>query len=138
MKYHPATDLLEKFCEAYNNRDLNGIINLFSKRTHLWGTGKDECRSGIFEVETQIKRDWAQTEKGKIVLQSSILNSNEDPFWAAGIYRVEFEQFGKKDTYADLRLTIILTNENQTFKIAHMHASVPDIRLNDGESFPSL
>jgi len=131
-----ATNLLDQFCTAYNTRDLNGALQLFTQNANLWGTGIDEYRKGISEIETQLKRDWSQSEKGEIKLASEIISSPEDPSWAAAVYNATIYINGEPHTFDHLRATIAIAQEQGEWKIAHMHASFPDAQQPEGNSFP--
>ena len=43
----PAKELFNQFCKGYKNRDLSALLNLFTQRINMWGTGLDEYRVGL-------------------------------------------------------------------------------------------
>ncbi len=127
--------IMLKFCETYTDRDLDGFLSLFTKRATMFGTGVDEYREGLKEIEEQVKRDWSQSEKGELQLTSffgPVDNSN----WAAGEFTAHIQINGSVYKFEHLRGTIILEQEVDTWKIAHTHASFPDYRQAEGSSFP--
>lgn len=138
MKIHSAVNLLHQFTQTYASRDLKKIVHLFTKTGTLWGTGIDEIRLGHLEIEEQFERDWAQSDSGILMPISSIIYSQENPYWASGIFRASICMAGKEHILEPLRGTIFVERENGVWKIAHMHASFPDYRQKEGNSFPDM
>jgi ketosteroid isomerase-like protein len=128
--------LMLQFCEAYTNRDLDKLLSLFTKNATMFGTGIDEYRKGLKEIEEQVKRDWSQSEKGELKL-TSFLGPSDNSTWAAGEFTAKIQINGQVHKFEPLRGTIILEKEGDTWKIAHMHASFPDFRQAEGASFPA-
>lgn len=138
MKMPPkkiANEVFKQFCNGYNNRDLPCLLNLFSKNINLWGSGLDEYRIGLKQVEEQLKREWSQSEKGEIEIVSFVTTAI-DVLWAAAICQAKITINGKEHIFEHLRGTIVIENENGNWKISHMHASFPDYRNAENASFP--
>lgn len=132
---NPAKKLFIQFCENYKKRDLPALLKLFTADTNMWGTGLDEYRVGIKEVEEQLKRDWRQSDKGEIEV-ISFVPADEDATWAAAVCKAHLTMEGKDYNFDDLRGTIIVRKEQGEWKISHMHASFPDFRNPEANSFP--
>jgi hypothetical protein len=130
-----AEQLFRKFCEGYKKRDLPGLLQLFTRNTNMWGTGADEYRVGIKQVEEQLKRDWSQSEKGEIE-PVSFIPAPADALWSAAVCTGRVTVNGEQHVLTDLRGTIIIENEDGEWKISHMHASFPDFRNPENGSFP--
>jgi ketosteroid isomerase-like protein len=130
-----AEQLFRKFCKGYKERDLATLLSLFTKNTNMWGTGLDEYRVGIKQVEEQLKRDWSQSEKGEIEI-TSFVPAPEDSTWAAAVCTGKVTIDGHQHVFEHLRGTIIIEKENGVWKISHMHASFPDFRNPENGSFP--
>lgn len=131
-----AQQLFLQFCELYKQRDLKSLLNLFAKNVNCWGTGVDEYRVGLKEMEAQLKRDWSQSEKGELEIVSFV-PAPQEAMWAAARCNVKVIIAGKELMFADFRGTLIAEKEKGKLKISHMHASFPDYRNADGASFPS-
>lgn len=132
----PAEQLFKQVCEGYKKRDLDFLLNLFSKNINLWGSGLDEYRVGLKQLEEQLKRDWTQSEKGEIAV-ISFVPTPPHALWAAAICQAKITIAGKEYIFEHLRGTIIIEQEDRLWKIAHMHASFPDYRNAENASFPS-
>jgi hypothetical protein len=138
MKLHEkplAEQLFNKFCEGYKKRDLTGLLNLFTKNTNMWGSGLDEYRVGLKEVEEQLKRDWSQSEKSVIEVVSFV-PTPEDAVWAAALCNAKITINSEEHAFEHLRGTVIIEKEDGVWKISHMHASFPDYRNAENGSFP--
>src|SRR5512146_2496059 len=54
--------VLDRFANAYAARDINSVLELFAPEVDATfvGTGADEKRLGLAEIERQVSRDLAQ------------------------------------------------------------------------------
>ncbi|WP_231950969.1 nuclear transport factor 2 family protein [Legionella waltersii] len=130
-----AKRLLDQFCVGYKNRDLKYLLNLFTQNATVLGSGIDEYRVGISEIKEQLERDWSQSEKGEILV-NSYMPGNNDNLWTTAVCTAKVTIEGNEHTFEHLRGTIILGEEDGSWKIAHMHASFPDFRNPENNSFP--
>lgn len=131
----PAEQLLRQFCEGYKARDLPFLLSLFTKNSNMWGSGLDEYREGLKEIEMQLLRDWGQSEHGDIEIIKWVPMSQEG-LWAAAICNAHVTINGSKYSFEHLRATLIAEKEDGVWKIAHTHCSFPDYRNGDNGSFP--
>src|SRR5258708_4840518 len=106
-----AEQLFNKFCEGYKKRDISSLLKLFTKNTNMWGTGIDEYRVGIKQVEEQLKRDFRQSEQGEIEIVSFV-PAPTDALWAAAVCTGKVTVDGQQHVFKDLRGTIVIENEN--------------------------
>lgn len=133
-----AEQILLDFIAAYNERDLTKIMALFMKTANLWGTGLDEYRTGHTQIEAQIKRDWAQSDRGHLTLASPISTGELNENWAAAILNATIEIDNQIREFEHLRITIFLEEDGDNWKTSHMHCSFPDSRQDHGKSFPLI
>lgn len=128
--------LMLQFCEAYTERDMSKLLSLFTQNATMFGTGVDEYRTGLKEIEEQVKRDWSQSERGELKLVT-LLSPSSNSTWAAANFTAHIQINGKVHTFEPLRGTVIIEKEDDLWKIAHMHASFPNSLQAEGQSFPS-
>ena len=66
---------LEQFKQAYEQRDMARLLALFAPDPDvvLIGTGADEKRVGLAEIQTQAERDWSQSPVQSPGWQSTLL-----------------------------------------------------------------
>lgn len=131
----PAELIFRQFCLGYKNRDLDYVLGLFTEDTHMWGSGVDEHRVGLKQVEEQLIRDWQQAERSEIEVVAFIPTLPTD-LWAAALCRAKITIAGTEHVFEQLRGTLMIKRESSLWKIAHMHASFPDYRNADDGSFP--
>jgi ketosteroid isomerase-like protein len=127
--------LFNDFCKGYKDRDLNFLISICSKNINMWGSGLDEHRVGLKQVEEQLKRDWSQSEKSEIEVVSFVPTSN-DALWTAALCKAKLRIDGQDHVFDHFRGTLVIEKEGGAWKISHMHASFPDYRNAEGGSFP--
>lgn len=132
----PAEQLFKQFCEGYANRNLPFLLSLFTQNTNVWGSGIDEYRVGIRDMEEQLRRDWSQSEQAKIEI-IQFVPTLDHSLWAAAICQARITIKGEDYLFEHLRGTLTIENENGDWKIAHMHCSFPDYRNAENGSFPA-
>lgn len=131
----PAEVLFKQYCDAYQKRDLQAILNISTININIWGTGLDEHRIGLKQIALQLKRDWEQSEAGEIdIIQ--FVPTPAYALWTAATCKAIITIDGTKHEFPELRGTIVIAQEDNIWKIAHMHASFPDFRNADQNSFP--
>lgn len=130
-----AQTLIETYLEAYNTRNLELLLSIFTKDATIWGTGADEYRVGHKEIEQQCLRDWKQSDSAEVTVSSILPNAHDAP-WIALIATAKVTIEGVCHTLSDLRATSVLEQEDGEWKICHMHGSFPDHRNPEEGSFP--
>lgn len=135
IQERPAEQLFRQFCAGYKKRDLSFLLSLFTKNSNLWGSGLDEYRVGLKEIEMQLLRDWGQSDQGEIEIVTFV-PAAQDVSWAAAVCNVHVTIHGTKHTFEHLRGTLIAEKEKGSWKISHTHCSFPDYRNAENGSFP--
>ncbi|MBY0281542.1 MAG: nuclear transport factor 2 family protein [Alphaproteobacteria bacterium] len=136
---HPTVHLLQKFCLFYNERNLESLLDLFSK-THkpfIWGTGVDEHLTTLDEIKNQILRDWSQSEISQIEFTANSFIHSDFPNWASGAFSAMIVIQGNIYKHPHLRGSIYAIQEDNDWKICHMHVSFPESTQPIGNSFPT-
>lgn len=131
----PAKLLFNQFCDGYKKRNMTYLLSLFTQNANMWGSGIDEYRVGLKQIEAQLERDWSQSEQGEIKIESFVPTSN-DTLWTAALCTAKIIIDGTQHIFEQLRGTIVIAHEDGLWKIAHMHASFPDYRNVENGSFP--
>lgn len=101
----------------------------------MWGTGIDEYRHGLAQIEEQVKRDWSQSDSCEIMIDQ-VVDGPKHSAWAAAVCNTNIVVNGIKHHFEDLRVTLVSEQEDGVWKIAHSHASFPDLRNPEDNSFP--
>jgi ketosteroid isomerase-like protein len=132
-----SEQLLENFCVEYKNRDLSAVLHLFTQNASMIGTVVDEYHVGLKEIRAQLQRDWQQSEQGEIMI-ASFMPTHEQALWTTALCNTTITMDNQACYFENLRISIMIEQENHIWKIAHMHASFPDLRSPKGHSFPKL
>lgn len=135
IEKHPAETLFKQFCHAYKKRDLAAVLKLFSPDIHMWGSGADEYRVGLAEVESQLQRDWSQSDEAEICIEAFI-PTHPAALWTAACCSAKVVIGGVEHIMEQLRGTLVVKKVQHEWKITHMHASFPDPRNAENSSFP--
>ncbi len=129
---------LEQFKQAYQQRDLERLLALFAPDPDvvIIGTGADEQRVGLAEIQTQAERDWAQSEAFSLEWGWSSVSAAGSVAWvaadAAGHVKV-----GGQEMHLPLRLTAVLEHRGARWFWMLGHISMPTPEQAEGESFPA-
>jgi ketosteroid isomerase-like protein len=128
--------VLKRMAEGYSKRDLDGILALFlpDPDVIMYGTGADEKRVGLSEVEAQVKRDWAQSEATSMVLDWHSISAAGPVAWMAADMAFKAKVGGDEITLPG-RLTTVLERRGEDWLIAQAHFSFPAGGQAQGQSF---
>jgi len=130
LKSKPAERLLRQFLEGYNKRDLAYIRNLCLPNIQMLGVAVDGCLVGLKEVEAQFEINWSQSEKSSIDVMHCIPGSS-DALWTAALCTAKFTIKDQQHILENFRCTLAVEKQDDTWKIAHVHASFPEVRTNE-------
>jgi ketosteroid isomerase-like protein len=128
--------VLNRMAEAYAERDLDAIRAVFLPDPDIvmYGTGVDEKRVGLSEVEAQVKRDWSQSEATSMVLGWHSVSAAGPVAWMAADMAFKAMVGGDELTLPG-RLTTVLERRGEDWLIAQAHFSFPAGAQEEGQSF---
>jgi ketosteroid isomerase-like protein len=129
--------VLSKMSEAYARRDTNGIQAVLAPDSDvvMFGTGADEKRIGVAEIQAQAERDWSQTEAASFQLTECSVSAAGPVAWAAADIRFNM-QAGGQELALPGRMTSVLEKRENQWLIVQAHFSFPAAEQAEGESFP--
>ena len=131
------TKVLHELEQGYKLGNVNRLTAAFYKENvSLIGTAVDEVRVGIEEVRYQFQRDIEQTSFRDVSLSEPqiFLHGNISYVICNLIFigeTIEGEDFAMKGRYSAM-----LEKNDGNWLILHVHCSVPDYDVSEGESFP--
>ena len=140
MNENPKEAIFEAFREieqGYKRGDVDRLTASFYKENvSLIGTAVDEVRLGIEEVRYQFQRDIEQTPFRDVSLTEPqiFLHGNISYVICNMIFigeTIEGEDFAMKG-----RCSAMLKKNIGKWLFRHVHISVPDYDISEGESFP--
>ena len=132
-----VTKVLHELEQSYKLGNVNRLTAAFYKENvSLIGTAVDEVRVGIEEVRYQFQRDIEQTSFRDVSLSEPqiFLHGNISYVICNLIFigeTIEGEDFAMKGRYSAM-----LEKNDGKWLILHVHCSVPDYDVSEGESFP--
>ncbi len=128
--------VLDRLAWSYAKRDIKVALSLFTPDVFAFGTGADEKRSGLAEMQKQMERDWAQTESTNVTYEWTSVSAAGDVAWVASdaTFRIKA---GGEEINLPARLTAVLEKRLDAWLIAQAHFSFPAASQNEGESFPA-
>ena len=143
MKAPPNTErsvkaVLNQFAEAYVRRDLPSLRSAFASDPDvlLFGTGADEKRVGLSEIQRQAERDWSQTESIDVTYGWMSVSSAASVAWVATSATFNVKAGGKV-LILPARITFVLENRSDQWFIVQAHCSFPAAGQPEGQSFPT-
>ena len=100
----------------------------------LYGTGADEKRIGPEQIQSQVERDWAQTESIAISFPWSSISAAGTVAWAAmdGAFKL---RAGGQDMTIHGRASFVLEKRDGKWLIVDAHFSTAASGQEEGKSF---
>jgi len=130
--------MMEKVAEGYARRDLALLRSTFAPDPDvvMYGTGADEKRVGVAEIEAQAKRDWSQAEAAALKYGWTSVSAADSVAWAATDATFNLKAGGQQMTLP-ARITFVLEKRHQEWLIVQAHFSFPSHGQANGKSFPT-
>jgi ketosteroid isomerase-like protein len=132
--------VLEQVRQAYTQRDMQRALSLFPPDPDvvLIGTGADEQRVGLGEIQRQFERDWAQSESAALEWGGGASVSAAGPVaWVVLPHALVRVTTGGQSMELPLRLSAVLEQRGGRWLFMHAHFSFPAAGEAEGESFPA-
>ena len=130
--------VLDKVAEGYTKRDLDLVLSAFAPDPDvvMYGTGADEKRIGLKEIQAQAERDWSQTESAAVAYEWSSISAAGSVAWAATDVSFNLKAGGQEMTLP-ARITFVLEKRGDQWLIVQGHFSFPAAGQSEGEAFPT-
>ena len=129
---------LEQFKQAYEQRDMARLLALFPPDPDvvLFGTGADEKRVGLAEIQRQAERDWSQSETFSWEWGWSSVSAAGSVAWVA-VDAVGRARVAGQEVHIPLRITAVLEQRGASWFWMQAHVSMPAAEQPEGASFPA-
>jgi len=130
--------VLQKVADGYAKRDMDLVRAAFAADPDVvsYGTGADEKRIGLKQIETQVERDWAQSESTAIRYGWVSVSAAGAVAWVATDASFEVKGGGQQATLP-VRATFVLEKRGEDWLIVQGHFSFAASGEAEGESFPT-
>jgi ketosteroid isomerase-like protein len=129
--------VLNKFLGAYQERDLGGLMSVLSPDDNLFmfGTGKDEKRTGRDEFKIQAERDWSQMEALAFNIAWQLVSAAGHVAWVAADGQAKGKVGGQEIEFP-VRMTAVLEQRGNEWLLVQAHLSLPASGQEEGSSVP--
>jgi ketosteroid isomerase-like protein len=130
--------VLDKVAEGYAKRDLALLQAAFAPDPDvvMYGTGADEKRIGLAEIQVQAERDWSQTEAAAVTFGWTSVSAAGSVAWVATDAALNLKA-GGQDMNLPVRITFVLERRGEDWLIVQAHFSLAASTQVEGESFPT-
>jgi ketosteroid isomerase-like protein len=132
-------DLLEKYAKAYLDKDLDGILKLFTDREDLVliGTGYDEWIKGYENLQSGLERDFKQADNINIKFKNVTISSADNVAWLSAHMNMEAQVEGQ-DVYLPGRLSAVVLKIDEKWLFTQLHYSLPASEQEEGKAWPDM
>ncbi|MCJ9728677.1 nuclear transport factor 2 family protein [Bradyrhizobium sp. PRIMUS42] len=119
-EYATATAVQSAWADAFEKRDLDRLISLYSPQTAFWGSTNDlhTDPEGVRRYFTNLPPSY----KRSLYARPHVLRLNEDVI-VASVNVVFIREIDGKDVELPYRMTHVLVRQKGVWKIATHHAS---------------
>ena len=130
-------NILDKYSEYYQNKDLDGLMSLFVSDPDLVaiGTGRDEWVYGSDQLKAAFKRDLSQGNEIHLVFDNLTISVAGKVAWVSGVMTMDAMVDGEEIILTG-RVTMVLEEKDKGWLFTHSHYSVPAEKQDKGESWP--
>lgn len=130
-------EVLNSYGNAYANKDLDAMLNLFLEDPDIVaiGTGEDEWVHGFDELKEGLKRDITQSESIKVHFKNLKVSSTDNVAWTSSYMTMNANVSGE-EIILEGRLTAVFKKVEDKWYFTHIHYSLPAKEQEEGHSFP--
>lgn len=127
---------LNQWIESYSRRDIRQLLSCIAPDSNvvMYGTGADEKRIGLSEIQTQAERDWAQTDAATFSFNDPIIGASGPVAWVAADCTFQVSIGGEAMGFP-ARFTGVFEKRQDTWLVVQAHFSLPAAQ-EEGESVP--
>jgi ketosteroid isomerase-like protein len=138
MTIAAVTEVYEQLMFRFRNRDVEGVVALYAAQENpiCIGTGRDEVRAGGDQIRVQIARDFEQSRDAQWREKWFSVSAEGSVAWLAAEGVWEIETASGAHLEAPTRLTMVLRQLGNVWRIVQSHTSLPALGQREGESFP--
>ncbi len=132
-------ELLDNYSQAYQDKDLDGMLKLFIPDDDLVviGTGFDEWVKGIEELKSGFERDMDQAEEISVKFRNITISACGNVAWISGHMNMDANVCGD-DIYLPGRLSAVVEERDGRWLFAHLHYSLPAAEQEEGKAWPEI
>ena len=129
---------LENWADSYTRRDIKRLLACVAPDPDvlMYGTGADEKRIGLAGIQTQVERDWAQTDAATFILHDPAISAAGSVAWASADATFKLDAGGQQMAFP-ARFTGVFEKREDQWLVAQAHFSLPAPDQEAGSSVPN-
>ncbi len=116
---HPALCLIEDFCNSFNQRDIGGLLFLFTKNSNVMLWESDSSTKSFDNLKITFEKHWKRYEKCTLSV-SSVKLSELPSCWAMGNFTLTSKIETDFYKYENLKGNLRGLKEGNTWKIEEL------------------
>lgn len=128
-------ETLDRYCVAYQSKDLKALLALFSPDINGYGVGLDEVFKNRKEYAPLLKRDLTQATSISLAFTDLNISGDGQVAWVMSGCNCTFVAEGNDRQTMRVRMTLGLRNTGSRWLIEQLHLSVPNAGQVPGKSF---
>ncbi|MFA6362757.1 nuclear transport factor 2 family protein [Methanoregula sp.] len=129
-------ETMQQYVMAYRNKDVKGLLAVFSPGICGFGSGPDEVVQNINDFIRQITRDMSQATVNAVDFSDTVIFGEGRVAWLMTETVITFTLPGAKKQTMHGRSTMVMRNTGSRWKIEQYHFSMPYGGQSSGQSFP--
>lgn len=128
-------ETIDRYCAAYQRKDLKALLALLSPQVNGYGAGQDEHFTNRKEYTPLLKRDLVQATSISLAFTDVHISGEGPVAWVMNGCNCTFATEGNKKQTMRVRMTLGLRNTGSRWLIEQIHLSVPNTGQAPGQSF---
>lgn len=127
--------MMDRYARMYRDRDLRGLVSLFSPSICGYGSGPDEVVRNASEMKVQLMRDLTQADAIQISFEGVHVDGEMPVAWVMADCAFEVMVKGQRLCMTG-RITAVLKNTGARWRFEQIHFAIPAAGQATGESYP--
>jgi ketosteroid isomerase-like protein len=134
--YNAVKSALNEWGDSYTRRDIKRLLAGIAPDLDvvMYGTGADEKRIGLSEIQAQAERDWSQTDASSFTFGEPSISAAGLVAWASADCSFNVEMGGQAMSFPG-RFTGVFEKRGEKWLVVQAHFSLPAAQ-DEGESVP--
>jgi ketosteroid isomerase-like protein len=134
--YNAVKAALDGWGDSYAKRDIKRLLGHIAPDLDvvMYGTGVDEKRTGLGQIQSQAERDWSQTDAAAFLFQEPDVSASGSVAWVSADCSFNVEVGGQAMAFPG-RFTGVFEKRGDKWLVVQAHFSLP-ANQEQGESVP--
>ncbi|MCX7818532.1 MAG: nuclear transport factor 2 family protein [Kiritimatiellae bacterium] len=134
-------DAFRRYLEVYwGRRSVEQTLQMVTAQTTGFGTGRDEVALTEHDMVRLYRRDLEEVPSpvSYEVLRVAVVPLTEEMGVVAAVLNMRATVADQEVAFLGMRLSLVFVRGGGTWRIAHMHLSLPTAHHTEGEAYPTM